>query len=408
MDEKSTYVLNVANDLGYGSIKGSLNDEKILMPSVIARLTPENTVLPKTFDHSDETTNYMQHFMDNLDVTISSSAITEQGRFLIGNAAVRSQLPLQSFDVNDFAGKSEDDLALILTLSMIAGKTVKDAYEQEEDLGNPLRVTVNMATALPVSEGKRGNVLETYHDKFTGSNHTVTLHNFKDPITVQIHFRKVFVALEGETAQLMIKNAGSGLKQALLADFKHHYPELSNNIAADDIIKDDNVLGVDIGEGTTDLVTILNGEVNTNASSSLPKGYGNVLQTAVEVLQAQQMNFDNRAQLKDYLSQPASPFAKKHQEKVRKVVYSQLEPFADQIINAISAAVRQSGAGVELLFVYGGGSIPMAKESQLRKKIQEKLQRFNGGDDIPVIWVSPKYAQVLNEMGLMLILNAIK
>lgn len=117
------------------------------MPSVVTRLAPENTALPKTFDHLDETTIYMQHFMDNLDVTIFRSAITEQGRFLIGNAAVRSQLPLQSFDVNDFAGKSEDDLALILTLSMIAGKTVKDAYEHEENLGNPLQFTVNMATA---------------------------------------------------------------------------------------------------------------------------------------------------------------------------------------------------------------------------------------------------------------------
>lgn len=174
----------------------------------------------------------------------------------------------------------------------------------------------------------------------------------------------------------MIKNAGSGLKQALLADFKHHYPELSNNIAAEDIIKDDNVLGVDIGEGTTDLVTILNGEVNTNASSSLPKGYGNVLQSAVEVLQAQQMNFDNRAQLKDYLSLPASPFAKKHQEKIRKVVYIQLEPFADQIINAISAAVRQSGAGIELPFDYGGSFII---EFPIMNKIAEWFNQQDTG-----------------------------
>ena len=59
---------------------------------------------------------------------------------------------MRAFDVNDFTGKSETDLAIILTLSLIAGKKVKEAYEAGQDLKETLKVKVNMATALPISE----------------------------------------------------------------------------------------------------------------------------------------------------------------------------------------------------------------------------------------------------------------
>ncbi|MEM5031368.1 ParM/StbA family protein [Limosilactobacillus fermentum] len=342
-----------------------------------------------------------------MDVTISSSVVKRQGRFLIAQAAVDSQLPMTMFDVNDFAGKADDDLAVILTLSMIAGKRVKDAFKEGEDLTENLKVTVNMATALPVTEGKQAGVKDNYRQKYLKQRHQVTFHNFKDPITVDITFQQVYVALEGETAQFFIKYATSGLKEALKQDLTANYPDLANQATVDDIVQADNVLGIDIGEGTTDLVSIVNGKVNAAASMSLAKGYGNVLQQAMDVLQANQMNFDSRAQLQNYLSSKVSPFAKKHQAKVQEYVYQQLEPFADQIIDAVSKTMRTTGAQTELVFVYGGGATPMLSQSHLREKLAAKLRNFNGGDDLPIIWINPEYAQVMNMEGLKLILTAI-
>ena len=40
------YILNAANDLGYGSIKATLNDEKVKMPSVIAGKKPQDITEP--------------------------------------------------------------------------------------------------------------------------------------------------------------------------------------------------------------------------------------------------------------------------------------------------------------------------------------------------------------------------
>ena len=392
-------IMKVANDLGYGSVKANIDGEDIKFPSVIASERPQDIQAPTEFDTKEEQNAYMKDFLNNMDVSVSSNSVKISGRFLVGNAAVDSGLPIRSFDVNDYTGKSKTDLAIILTLSMIAGKKVQEAYAAGQDLKEALKVKVNMATALPVSEGKVNNAKETYKDRYIGSTHTVTFHNFKDPITVTIEFNKVFVALEGETAQVLISSDYEGLTKTIKEDFDKNYPELKDEIKATDLIKSRNVLGIDIGEGTTDVVAIINGKANSAASASLPQGYGNVLQDAVRVLQDQQMNFEERSQLQNFLSEKVSPLRRARQEKARQVVYSQIEPLADKIIDTVSQTMRIA-KDTELVYVYGGGSIPMMNESNLREELNEKLKSFSGGYDVPVVWIDKKYAQYLNELGL--------
>lgn len=392
-------IMKVANDLGYGSVKANIDGEDIKFPSVIASERPQDIQAPTEFDTKEEQNAYMKDFLNNMDVSVSSNSVKISGRFLVGNAAVDSGLPIRSFDVNDYTGKSKTDLAIILTLSMIAGKKVQEAYASGQDLKEALKVKVNMATALPISEGKVNNAKETYKDRYIGSTHTVTFHNFKDPITVTIEFNKVFVALEGETAQVLISSDYEGLTKTIKEDFDKNYPELKDEIKATDLIKSRNVLGIDIGEGTTDVVAIINGKANSAASASLPQGYGNVLQDAVRVLQDQQMNFEERSQLQNFLSEKVSPLRRARQEKARQVVYSQIEPLADKIIDTVSQTMRIA-KDTELVYVYGGGSIPMMNESNLREELNEKLKSFSGGYDVPVVWIDKKYAQYLNELGL--------
>ena len=72
------YILNVANDLGYGSIKATLNDEKVKMPSVIASEKPQDITEPVSFDDQEQQAAYMKDFINKLDVSVSSSAVTKQ------------------------------------------------------------------------------------------------------------------------------------------------------------------------------------------------------------------------------------------------------------------------------------------------------------------------------------------
>ena len=121
-------IMKVANDLGYGSVKANIDGEDIKFPSVIASERPQDIQAPTEFDTKEEQNAYMKDFLNNMDVSVSSNSVKISGRFLVGNAAVDSGLPIRSFDVNDYTGKSKTDLAIILTLSMIAGKKVQEAY----------------------------------------------------------------------------------------------------------------------------------------------------------------------------------------------------------------------------------------------------------------------------------------
>lgn len=408
MSKNNVVKMNVANDLGYGSVKAKVNDTKIHFPSVLALQREQDIAKPVEFDSEKEKLSYLSDMINHMDVTISSSAVKTQGRFLLGNAAVKSSLPMRAFDVNDFTGKSDNDLSIILTLGMIAAQRVALAVENDEDLSEQLNAEVNMTTALPVSEGKKNGIVDSYINKYINSKHTVVFHNLKDPITVSLTFNKVYVALEGEVAQLYIQNSDIKLKGLIKKDFAKNYPELSTEIEVTDLVKIKNLLGIDIGEGTTDLVVIKDGKANAVSSTSLPTGYGNALQDAIDVLQTQNMNFEARSQLQDYLSQDVSPLAKRMQNKVRQTVFEQLAPFADKIVEAASKTMRKAGANVEVLYVYGGGSIPMLEQTELRQKLAQKMKDFSGGIDVPVIWIDKSYAQILNEKGLELVLNVLK
>lgn len=408
MSKNNVVKMNVANDLGYGSVKAKVNDTKIHFPSVLALQHEQDIAKPVEFDSEKEKLSYLSDMINHMDVTVSSSAVKTQGRFLLGTAAIKSSLPMRAFDVNDFTGKSDNDLSIILTLGMIAAQRVALAVENDEDLSEQLNTEVNMTTALPVSEGKKNGIVDSYINKYINSKHTVVFHNLKDPITVSLTFNKVYVALEGEVAQLYIQNSDIKLKGLIKKDFSKNYPELATEIEVTDLVKIKNLLGIDIGEGTTDLVVIKDGKANAVSSTSLPTGYGNALQDAIDVLQTQNMNFEARSQLQDYLSQDVSPLAKRMQNKVRQTVFEQLAPFADKIVEAASKTMRKAGANVEVLYVYGGGSIPMLEQTELRQKLAQKMKDFSGGIDVPVIWIDKSYAQILNEKGLELVLNVLK
>lgn len=351
MSKNNILKLNVANDLGYGSVKAKVEDTNIHFPSVIAIQREQDLNKPVEFNSNQEKLTYLEGMINHMDVTISSSAVKTQGRFLVGNAAIKSSLPLKAFDVNDFTGKSDNDLAIILTLSMIAAQRISLAVKNGEDLSDQLSTEINMTTALPVSEGKKNGIINNYVNKYIGSKHTVVFHNFKDPITVSLSFKNVYVALEGEVAQLYLKNSDIKLQGLIKQDFSKNYPELANDIKVSDLVKIDNLLGIDIGEGTTDLVVIKEGHANAVASTSLPTGYGNALQDAIDVLQTENMNFEARSQLQDYLAQEVSLLAKRMQTKVRQIVFEQLEPFADKIVTAASKTMRKAGANVAVLYV---------------------------------------------------------
>lgn len=408
-----TKLYAVANDLGYSTMKLAIKNADIpapnhnyfnteeIYPSVIAIQRPQNYNKPVVFNTEAEQDDYFANLQNHLDVTITSPTVDLQGRFLVGPRAIESGLPRRNFNVNDFSGKAESDLSVILTLSRLASQVVTDAYANHEDLTQILSANIIMTTNLPIKEGKKPGTVDAYAQRYLKGKHLVTLHNFDNPVTVELKFIDVYVGLEGEMGQFEIANAPKDLQEAIIQDFNESYPTYKDEVTAKDLIQSKNVLGIDIGEGTTDFTVIANGQANATASLSMSTGYGNVLEDAVGVLQSQSMNIPDRSALRHFLAEPAGlPMKKRRQDHAKEVVYDQLGQFVDEILDKTSEVMRHAGTDIEMVFVSGGGSIPLLKETDLRQRLVDELKGFAGGYDIPVIWITPDYAQIMNLSGL--------
>lgn len=407
--------MKVANDLGYGWVKAGItshvngNDVKtqIAMPSILAVKKQQNNYDPVSFDNKDQEDTYMNGFLSHLDVSINSPAVNMQGRFLLGQSAIESQLQsTREFDVNDASGKSDTDLSIILTLGLIAGQRVKNAYANGEDLYEQLNVVVTMATALPVLEGKTNNKINEYKQRFMNGTHTVTFNNFKEAITVKVKFAEVFVTLEGSAAQFAIMNADKEMTKDIEDEFTKHYPDWKG-ITGEELTQSQNVLNIDIGHGTVDIVVISDGRVNPNASSSLPFGYGNSITEAMNRLEGEGNVLGSQAAFQKFVNGNVGLLQRQKQEYYREVVYEQLDVLTDKIVSTVSQVLRNGGSQAELVFVHGGGSIPMSEQSNLREDLDAKLKAFNGGKSVPVVWINPEYAQIMNEKGLNLLVNSL-
>lgn len=407
MTEKNDLML-VVNDLGYGFIKSEINDEKIKIPSVIAK--KQTYMAPNPDEISDE---YMNDFLNRMDVSVNSASVERAGRFLVGEAASKGASRTQTFNIFSGQGKSDDDLSVILTLSVIAGERVKKAYENGEDLTRPLTANVIMATELPIAEGRNAKKSKDYEDKYLGHKHVVTFNNFADPITVTVNFLMVHSYLEGETASLALANAAHGLKgfpvlddlkKEVMEDYRKHYPERSKKYGVEEVLEAQNVFVLDIGERTSDMVTTTDGGANPEASDSVSLGYGTALESARKEARIKGLgNFRSRYDMKNFLSRKlVGPSAEK-QTAIQELVDEQLQNLSDGILDAASDILSLTANSTDAVYVLGGGSIPMAESSHLREDLEGLLTSLNA--KAPIIWVGKKNAQWVNEIGLKLALK---
>lgn len=399
-----------SSDTGNGSMKMHINGKKVIMPSVVYEENRADEIEKTTFLTKTEKDEYFKDFLDHLYVSISSASLSNSARYFVGNAALDRQANATGFDINDPLGKSQSDLPLILNLSTIAGQAVKDAYQNGKDMKSPIEIHVGLTLALPISEGRQMGVIDNYKKRYTESTHVVTFHNFADPITVTVHIDKCFVGLEGEVAQVAIRNSVQNdpdLIKKMTADLRKHYPELKS-ITENQLAKVPSVVLIDIGGKTTDISVIVDGKVNRNASGSLMRGYDLVLQQAMQDLNATGYNFASIGDLKRYLAQPASPFLPTVKQKVEKIVNDRMEDLNKEIVDFLSQTLRKAGASIQVGFVTGGGAIPLGQNSNLRSEIADKMKSFNAGNTVPVIFVPNSESQWLNADGLELIAKALK
>lgn len=384
-------------DIGNGYVKGSVygNDfTRIDIPSSVAFLTDTNDM--KETNVKDT----MDDIFNQLDVSFQSHLVEDSTRRLFGTRGLMSGMPIDEFDVYSGVSKAHQSLAVILTLGCLAAKAMKDYYTEHKKLPEEvLKVNVRIALALPIDEFMKYR--KEYANRYKEKNHIVEIHNFEQIVRVELHFEDVQVVAEGQAAQKAINAKGEEFMEAMLADIRRMGEPLEG-ITAKDVLAASNSIGVDIGEGTVNFPVYQNGKFNPDASFSLEKGYGDVLNRALSRLNSQGYAFSSRKELQDFLNRTPSKLNANRYKKVQDVVDSEITSFVTEVNLRFSQILKRVGTYTEVVFVYGGGATPVRNE--LYPMLIEKSKQFGGGELLcPILYLDSAYSRWLNNEGLYVI-----
>lgn len=383
-------------DVGNGYLKLGINDKVEVYPSIAVNRYSLHNDLKLT---ADDVAAFASDAFNQMDVSFSSPLVNDTARRIFGARALASGEPLEEFDVFSRKSKADDDLSGALILGAITSRAIRDYYAEYKALPTDiLHVDVWLSTALPIAEYEKRHTDYGHKLKNSGSAHLVTIHNFGQTVTVAITVKNVYIANEGEAAQYGLQHAQSNFLALIEEDAKKRAlnGEL-DDVTGEDLVHAENTLGIDIGEGTVDFAVFTNGRFNSDASTSFLKGYGNVLEAALDRLIEEGYTYKTRKELSEFINKEPSKLSRGKYNHVLSIVDEEAYQFAKQLRNEISKIYVKIGATNEVIFVYGGGSGGL--EKHLYDQIVELLNEFNSGST-PIIYLNAAYSRFLNEHGL--------
>ena len=385
-------------DIGNGDAKCKIKIDKkdpiaLLVPSAVTYTASSNT--PKT-----PTPEYMQDLANNLDAQVVGPGVKaiDEGRMFFGRRAVNSGQSLTMFNINNHVPKSQDSLSTILIDGIVASAALTSYYEDHKALPEILNVVAGIGIALPINDFL--DYRDSYSQNLQSGNHVVTVRNFGKPIQVQIHYSSCVILAEGAAAQYAIRKLGPKFIQMALDRARQEGAKIDPAYTGEMLAQATNSIGIDLGDGTVNFPVITNGRINVEASSSIDKGYGTVLDEAVQDLSHTMARFDSRRALSSFMlddSNLTMPAQKATYQVAQRAIDNHKQIFVRDIRTMFTDIFRKVGQRTQVIWVYGGGATPM-KETLEPVLIDETM--VGSGENIPILWMDSSYSRNLNRNGL--------
>lgn len=345
---------------------------------------------------------YMDDLVNELDCEVHSTAIkqTDQSRVLVGRRAVASGFSPIMFDINDAHPKCNESLSYQLILSVLASTAVSEFYRRHHALpAEILRVEAYVGVALPIADFM--DYSENYRHSLMNTAHTVHIYNFDEEVTVKISFVGVEVVAEGAAAQYAIVDMGPAFMDACLAAARHSGMVIDESETGESLLSYDNTVGIDIGEGTVNFPVFRNGRVSVEASDSIKRGYGTMLDQVIEDLRDLAYAPKTRKELSEFmLKQNPNPRDRKLMEKLSVSIKDNSIMFAREIQSAYNRIMNKVQLNVDVVYVYGGGANAM-RDSLYPFLIE--ASKLDEDTYTPVIWLDSTFSRDLNRNGLFVV-----
>jgi len=371
--------LVVANDIGNSETKMIVNDTLIKQPSVVKRLLSKPNVTETNVEKN------IANLLDELIVHVTSNAIKRSGLYFIGKRANMTADKVENMNIK-LGNKSKHDIPVLMTLSMLAARSVQLAYQENQELPPSISVDVSMTTAIPASEysADQARYLE---GRFTSNDHVVIVYVGETPVTVTLHFQTVKVTQEGIPALYALLES----ENEILKNYNEHYKKQ----AVPKDFANKRILHVDIGDGTTEYIYTVGMNPVTDVCSGEKRGVGHATEEATQLLKEEVGGFLNlnRQQFMDIFRDPSHHLHDLAVRFMQEARYSQ----AQRILEDIQEKYSDIAGNVDVIAVYGGGSI------QFKEELYEELLDFANTVHCEVLWIPEKYAVDMNVNGLHVI-----
>ena len=315
-------------------------------------------------------------------MSINSPAV-EPNIYYIGKTAITGGLDIYNMGLGLDNDKSNSEVPIVNTLGQIAAYSVKKAY-YENNLNNQISVIVDMVTALPVTQHTKATAA-IFADRFMKGRHNVIVYLGSQAITVDILFRYVKILPEGiPTVHYLQAELQTS---SIFNEFSHKY-----NVKIDGTyFKNKKILHVSIGDGTTELPLTDDILFDPFFIKGLDNGTGHAIEKALEP-------FKKDAHLRMFSRQDFSKVLRDDEHKYHKFaadrIHEPLEAEAVEIYHAIMQQIQKSKNEVDIIMVYGGGSVLM------RKHLEPKLEDMCTKANIKLFYVPTEYAVPVEAFGM--------
>ncbi|WP_226567813.1 ParM/StbA family protein [Bacillus stratosphericus] len=385
--------ITVAADIGNSETKmiaryeGMEGSECFHQPSVIRKLikSPQiaETNLKKNVINLDE----------NLIVHITSNALKthSDGLYVIGKKAMQTDMnKVQNMNIK-LGNKHKHDIPVIMILSMIARKIVKDEFELKGSLDSSYQIDCDFASAIPASEFTFEKAKE-FEKRLASGDHTVVVHLGDKRVMVGINFKRTKITQEGVPAIFAMVADGEDNDQRKVGLFDKFNEVYSEEMKPKDLLKM-KIFHVDIGDGTTEYIYTNGVNPVIDACDGERRGVGHATEDAVIMLnEILQGSFKTSRQ-------SFMEIIKDESHNLHSEAFNALEAAkgtqANEILEDTFEKIQnKAGNTVDLIAVYGGGSI------QFREYLEESLREYAETINSKLLWVPKELAVNLNVRGL--------
>ena len=378
----------VGNDVGNSEQDIVIDNLLIQQPSVNAKISNIDK-------YEDQTvTQVMSDIMNKLLITVDSPSC-KAGTYLVGKFALSTGRTVNNMQIG-LQKKSNHQIPIVNTLGVLAAHAVKAYYEKNSALpeDETIKISVDMTTSLPIeeyNEDKQKNA-RLFENRFMSGKHFVSVHLGSSRARVEITFDYVRCYAEAMTAMLgVIKNEDGDVRKG---DMFEEFMEVNNLSKVDGAyFKNTRNFNIDIGEGTTE-IPILNGlSPDPSHSEGFHLGVGHAIdrglaayKKAIGLIEFERQEFEEIIKDKEH---------KKH-NLAMSCIQEYLEEQAEKILRVVRSQLEAAKYEVDVMIVYGGGSILLRDE--LFPALKEICQKEN--IDIKLLYMPEKYAVKLNAIGL--------